>query len=56
MRLTAPKKLTFWISLIIAVIAVIASLITIPFLSNYTFIILIVAFVLLALGTFVKGL
>ena len=56
MRLNAPKNSTFWISIIIAVIAVISELVTIPFLSAYTYIILIIAFVLLALGTFVKGL
>lgn len=56
MRLSAPKQMTFWISLIIAIIGVVAEfVVTIPFLSTYTFIIMIIAFVLLGLGTFIKG-
>jgi len=59
MRLNAPKKITFWIALIVAVIGVVAKLITIPFLgflTTYSFLIVVIAFVLLALGNYVKGL
>ena len=57
MKLNAPKQNTFWIAIIIAIIAVVVRwIITIPFLTPYAFIILLIGFVLLALGTFVKGL
>lgn len=56
MRLNAPKQMTWWISLILAIIAVVVhwfGLLT--FLTPYGFIILLVGFVILWLGTFVKG-
>lgn len=57
MKLSAPKQITWWISVILAIIAVVAR--WIPFLSfltpAYLFIILLAGFVLLLLGTFVKG-
>jgi hypothetical protein len=56
MRLNAPKQITWWISLIIEVIGVLAYFIAIPVLSGIVFWILLVGFVLLFLGTFVKGL
>ncbi len=56
MKLNAPKKITWWISLIIAIVALIAQwLITISFLTPYAFILLLVAFIILWLGTFLKG-
>lgn len=57
MRLSAPKQSTWWISLILAIVAVVAMWIPfLSFLAPYAFIILIVGFVLLCLGTFVTGL
>ncbi|MCU0643340.1 MAG: hypothetical protein MUC94_03685 [bacterium] len=57
MKLSAPKQITYLISVIIAIIAVVATyLVTIPFFTANAFIVLIVAFVLLALANFVKGL
>jgi hypothetical protein len=55
MRLTPPKKIVFWISLILAVVGLIAYFVTIPFLSGITFWLVLVAYVLLALGNAVKG-
>lgn len=55
MRLTAPKLITFWIAVILAIIAVLGEL-AIAALAPYAFWILVVAFVLLALGNFVSGL
>lgn len=57
MRLSAPKRMTWWISIILAIIAVLAESIPfISFLQPYAFIILIVGFLLLLSGTFIKGL
>ena len=56
MKLSAPKQLTWWISTILAIIAIIVKWFAIlTFLSPYTFIILLVGFVILWLGTFLKG-
>ncbi|MBN1153709.1 hypothetical protein JXB12_02170 [candidate division KSB1 bacterium] len=56
MRLNAPKNITWWISLILAVLAVLGKFIAIPFITVNAFWVLLVGFVLLWLGTFVKGL
>lgn len=56
MRLNAPKKLTWWISLVLAVIALIAELVVIPGLSVINFWVLLVGFVLIILSTSLKGL
>ena len=56
MKLNAPKKITWLISLIVGVLGVVAYLVTIPVLSVYAFWIVVVGFVLLILGTFLKGL
>jgi len=55
MKLSAPKLVTFWIAVILAIIALLGQL-AIAALAPYAFWILLVAFVLLALGTFVSGL
>lgn len=56
MKLNAPKKLTWWISLILAIVAIIVQWLNIlTFLTPYGFIILLVGFVILWLGTFIKG-
>ncbi|MDZ7339849.1 MAG: hypothetical protein ONB27_00725 [candidate division KSB1 bacterium] len=60
MRLTAPKRSVFWISIIIALIGVLAKLAkyvdaSLGGADAYSFLILLVGFVLLVLGIFVKG-
>jgi hypothetical protein len=55
MRLSAPKLVTFWIAVILAIIALLGQLAIIA-LAPYAFWILLIAFVLLALGNFVSGL
>ncbi|MFZ5517730.1 MAG: hypothetical protein ACOY90_13880 [Candidatus Zhuqueibacterota bacterium] len=56
MRLSSPKKITWFISAILALLAINVNwVITITFLSPYAFIILLVAFIILWLGTFLKG-
>ncbi len=59
MRLNQPKEVTWWISLILAILAVLGKWFiggSVTFLGTYAFVILLVAFLLVWLGTFVKGL
>jgi hypothetical protein len=55
MRLNPPKKIVFYISIALAVVGLIASLFTIPFLSDFAFWLVLVAYILLALGNVLKG-
>lgn len=55
MRLNAPKQITWWIALIVEVIGILAYFIAIPVLSGIVFWILLIGFVILFLGTFLKG-
>ncbi len=56
MKLTAPKFITFIIAAILAVLAIVANFVAIPFVSAYAFYFLLAGFVLLVLGLFIKGL
>ncbi|HET7087281.1 MAG TPA: hypothetical protein VFL17_01385 [Anaerolineae bacterium] len=56
MTLSAPKQITFWIAVVIAVVGVVASLVTIPVLSGIALWVVVVGFVVLALGNLVEGL
>jgi hypothetical protein len=55
MKLSAPKQTTFWVAVILAIIALLGQLV-IAALAPFTFWILLVAFVLLALGNYLPGL
>jgi hypothetical protein len=50
LRLNAPTKLVFFITLGLAVLALVAHFVNIPYVSAFSFYILLVAFVLLALS------
>lgn len=54
MKLSAPKVSTFWISMILAILGLLGQ-VAISALAPYAFWILLVAFVLLALGSFLSG-
>lgn len=56
MELNQPKVITWWIAVILGVVGIIASLVTIPVLSAIAFWLVVAGFVLLALGTALKGL
>lgn len=56
MNLSAPKNLTFWIAVVVAVVGVIASLVTIPVLSGFAFWLVVIAFIILAAGNLIDGL
>jgi threonine/homoserine/homoserine lactone efflux protein len=56
MTLSQPKQITFWIAVVVAVVGILASLVTIPVLSGFAFWIVVVAFVLLAAACLIDGL
>jgi hypothetical protein len=55
MRLTPPKKWVFWTSVVLVVVGVLASLITIPFLSGFAFWLVVIGYLFLFAGNAVKG-
>lgn len=55
MQLSAPKQLTFWIAVVVAVVGVLASLITIPVLSGLAFWLVVIAFIILAVANLMEG-
>ena len=55
MKLSAPKQVTFWIAVVIAVVGLIAGLVTIPVLSGFAFWLVVIAFVILALANVLGG-
>ena len=56
MKLSAPKNVTFWVAVVVAVIGVLASLIKIPVLSGFAFWLVVIAFIILLLGNLIDGL
>jgi 4-amino-4-deoxy-L-arabinose transferase-like glycosyltransferase len=56
MRLNAPKVTTFWISVALVVLGFLATQGAISGLGEYSFWMVIAGFILLALGTLMKGL
>jgi hypothetical protein len=56
MKLNPPKKITFWISVLLGVLGFLGAITSIPLVSAYAFWFLFVGFVLLVLSLLVKGL
>jgi hypothetical protein len=56
MKLTPPKNITFWISVILVVAGLLGYLKVLAFLSPFAFWLVLAGFVLLFLGNLVKGL
>ena len=56
MKLSAPKKITWWIALIVGLAGILGNFVTIPFISDYDFWFVVVGFVLLVLATYLKDL
>jgi predicted membrane channel-forming protein YqfA (hemolysin III family) len=52
----APKSLTLWVSVVLAVLGLLGSFEAIPFVTAYAFWFVVAGFVLLLLGCLVKGL
>jgi hypothetical protein len=55
MKLTPPTKNVFWISVVVAVVGLIAKFGILGFLAPYAFWLVVVAYVLLFLGNTMKG-
>jgi threonine/homoserine/homoserine lactone efflux protein len=55
MELSEPKQITFWIAVILAVLGILAQLVTIPVLSGFAFWLVVIAFIILFLGNILKG-
>lgn len=55
MKLTPPKKITFWITVVLALVGLIASFVAIPVLSPIAFWLVLAAYVVLVLGLLLKG-
>jgi threonine/homoserine/homoserine lactone efflux protein len=55
-RLSAPKVITFWIAVLLALIGVIADVAPIASLAGYALWLVVAGFVLLALGNLLEGL
>lgn len=56
MNLSAPKNITFWIAVVVAVVGLLASFVSIPVLSGLSFWLVVIGFVILALGNMLQGL
>lgn len=56
MKLTPPKAITFWIAVVLGLLAFLGMLITLPFITANAFWVMFVAWALLVLGLLVKGL
>ena len=55
MKLNPPKKLTFWISVVLVVLGLIGSFVSIPFVSGAAFWFVLVGYVVLVAGLLIKG-
>jgi len=56
MKLSAPKTSTFWIAVVLAVLGVLGKMHVVAALGTYSFALVGIAFLILALGVMVKGL
>ena len=56
MQISAPKQITFWIAVVIAVVGLLAKLVTIPVLTGFAFWLVVIAFIILAAGNLLEGL
>jgi hypothetical protein len=55
MKLTPPKNITFWISVVLAALGFLGTLVSIPFVSGLAFWFVLIGYVVLLLGLLVKG-
>jgi len=55
MRLNAPKKIVWIISLVAGLLGILFTLWTVPFVSDFSFLFLVIAWALLILSTYLKG-
>jgi threonine/homoserine/homoserine lactone efflux protein len=55
MKLSAPKVITFWIAVVLALLGLLAVVFSIATLLSYAFWFVVVGFIVLALGNLIKG-
>jgi hypothetical protein len=56
MKLTPPKQITFWISIVLGLLGLIATFVSIPVVSGLAFWFVFIGLALLVAGLLVKGL
>ena len=56
MNLSAPKQVTFWIAVVLAIVAVLGALVTSLGITAFAFWLLAIGFVILAAGNLFEGL
>jgi hypothetical protein len=56
MRLNAPKKVVWFFTLILAIISIIAYFVVIPVVTGITYWVMVAAWLILFLATYLKGL
>jgi hypothetical protein len=56
LRLSAPKKVVWFIALVLGLLGVIFVFIHVKYLSDYTYWMVVIAWVLMMLATLIKGL
>ena len=56
MNLSAPKVITFSVAVLLAVLGVVGALVKIPVISGFAFGLVVIGFILLALGNLLKDL
>jgi len=54
MKLSAPKQTTFWVATVLAVLGLLGNFVTLPVVSQYAFWFVVVGFVVLWLGNYLK--
>jgi hypothetical protein len=55
MKLSAPKQITFWVAVVVALVGLIASFVPIPILSGFALWIVVLGFVILVAGNVLEG-
>ena len=56
MTLSEPKVITWWVAVILGVLGILGHLVTLPVITGFAFWLVALAFVILALGTYLKDL
>jgi threonine/homoserine/homoserine lactone efflux protein len=56
MQLSAPKQITFWVAVVVALVGLVSSFVAIPVLSGFAFWIVVLGFVILAAANLMEGL
>ena len=56
MKLNAPKRVTWWIAVVLGVLGIVGEYVPLGIISDNAFLFVAIGFVLLALATFIKGL